>query len=203
MRNKRFLQFFCIMTVFALAFALPSCGKTEDEQSDPPAQTEEQTGNEVSDTDGYSEIVHGNMMIEYPSSWTAEKHEYMIYASKDGSGNPPFYFVEEIGWVESPGNFVTSQMDAFSSKYQNRVAKQPEAQTMEVAGMKLAGFVASYSAVEGTATITHYDFVEVIDDITYHFLCEYVSEASGDQHEDETTYFDFMHAIESFKVKAE
>lgn len=88
-----------------------------------------------------------------------------------------------------------------SDRYSNRVARQPEAATMEAAGMKLTGFTALYSSEDGTATITHHDYIEVIDDITYHFVCEYVSSASGGQHEDETTYFEFMHAIESFKVK--
>lgn len=204
--KKEFLtQLICVMLLTAAAFALTACGDKagdEEQQSEPSSQTAEQKAADVSDSgDTYNEAVHGNMMIEYPAGWITEKYEYMIYVSKDGSGNPPFFFVEEIGWVESPGNFVTSQMNAFSDKYSNRVARQPEAATMEAAGMKLAGFTALYSSEDGTATITHHDYIEVIDDITYHFVCEYVSSASGGQHEDETTYFEFMHAIESFKVK--
>ena len=45
--------------------------------------------------------------------------------------------------------------------------------------------------------------MEVIDEETYHFVCEYVSGGYGDVHEDETTYFEFMHALESMKIKTE
>lgn len=131
--KKKLSQLVCFMMIIAVSFALTACGDKaddNDQQSEPSAQTEEQKTTDVSDSgDTYKEVVHGNMMIEYPAGWIPEKHEYMIYASKDGSGNPPSFFVEEIGWVESPGNFVTSQMNAFSEKYSNRVARQPEADT--------------------------------------------------------------------------
>ena len=151
----------------------------------------------------YQKAVFDTILIEYPSGWKAEDHNSTIVMSKDGTENPPFFSVEEIGWVESPGTFLTNQMNAFKNKYGNQMAMPPESTTMEVAGMKLAGFTAQYSSYDGTATITRLEYVEVIDDITYHFVCEYVSSASGDQHEDETTYFEFMNAIESMKIKSE
>ena len=151
----------------------------------------------------YQEAIFDTILIEYPSGWKAEDHNGIIVMSKDGTENPPFFSVEEIGWVESPGTFLTNQMNAFQNKYGNQMAMPPESSTMEVAGMKLAGFTAQYSSYDGTATITRLEYVEVIDDITYHFVCEYVSSASGDQHEDETTYFEFMNAIESMKIKSE
>ena len=151
----------------------------------------------------YQEVIAGNILIEYPSGWKAQSSGEKIVMSKDGTENYPFFSVEEIGWVGSPGTFVTNQMDAFKTKYQNRVAMPPEASGMEMAGMKLAGFTANYSSYDGSATITRHEYVEVIDDITYHFVCEYVSSAYGDQHEDETTYFEFIHAIESMKIKEE
>ena len=151
----------------------------------------------------YQEAVFDTILIEYPSGWKAEDHNGTIVMSKDVTENPPFFSVEEIGWVESPGTFLTNQMNAFKNKYGNQMAMPPESTTMEVAGMKLAGFTAQYSSYDGTATITRLEYVEVIDDITYHFVCEYVSSAYGDQHEDETTYFEFMHAIESMKIKEE
>ena len=151
----------------------------------------------------YQEAIFDTILIEYPSGWKAEDHNGTIVMSKDGTENPPFFSVEEIGWVESPGTFLTNQMNAFQNKYGNQMAMPPESTTMEVAGMKLAGFTTQYSSYDGTATITRLEYVEVIDDITYHFVCEYVSSASGDQHEDETTYFEFMNAIESMKIKSE
>ena len=166
-------------------------------------EIEETTTEQSDDGSLYQEAIAGNIMIEYPSGWKAQSSGEKIVMSKDGTENYPFFSVEEIGWVGSPGTFETNQMDAFTTKYQNRVAMPPEASGMEVAGMKLAGFTAKYSSYDGSATITRLEYVEVIDDITYHFVCEYVSQAYGDQHEDETTYFEFMHAIESMKIKAE
>ncbi|MGN0963412.1 MAG: hypothetical protein ACI4PP_07515, partial [Clostridia bacterium] len=131
----------------------------------------------------YQEAVFDTILIEYPSGWKAEDHNGTIVMSKDGTENSPFFSVEEIGWVESPGTFLTNQMNVFKNKYGNQMAMPPESTTMEVAGMKLAGFTAQYSSYDGTATITRLEYVEVIDDITYHFVCEYVSSASGDQHE--------------------
>ena len=166
-------------------------------------EIEETTTEQSDDGSLYQEVISGNILIEYPSGWTAQSSGEKIIMSKDGTENYPFFSVEEIGWVGSPGAFVTNQMEAFETKYQNRVAMPPEASGIEVAGMKLAGFTATYSSYDGSATITRQEYVEVIDDITYHFVCEYVSSAYGDQHEDETTYFEFMHAIESMKIKAE
>lgn len=174
-----------------------------------PAVQQDENQDENQDEDPYDseslyqEATAGNIQIEYPSGWKAQSSGEKIVMSKDGTENYPFFSVEEIGWVDSPGTFVTNQMDAFKMKYQNRVAMPPEASGMEVAGMKLAGFTTKYSSYDGSATITRHEYVEVIDDITYHFVCEYVSSAYGDQHEDETTYFEFIHAIEIIKIKAE
>ena len=177
----------------------------EPAQSQAPDQSQEPTQSQASDdnTDLYKETTSGNIQIEYPTDWEAQTSGDKIVMSKDGTENYPFFSVEEIGWVGSPGTFVTNQMNTFTEKYQNRVAMHPEVSGMEVAGMKLAGFTAKYSSYDGSATITRLEYVEVIDDITYHFVCEYVSDVYGDQHEDETTYFEFMHAIESMKIKAE
>lgn len=180
----------------------PAAQQDEDQNQD-QYQVQDQSQDPDDNTSLYQEATSGNIQIEYPSDWEAQTSGDKIIMSKDGSENYPFFSVEEIGWVGSPGTFVTNQMDAFTTKYQNRVAMPPEASGMEVAGMKLAGFTTKYSSYDGSATITRLEYVEVIDDITYHFVCEYVSDAYGDQHEDETTYFEFMHAIESMKIKAE
>ena len=175
----------------------------QDDGSESLYQEETQTIQDNDSESLYQEATTGNIQIEYPSGWKAQSSGEKIVMSKDGTENYPFFSVEEIGWVSSPGTFVTNQMEAYETKYQNRVAMPPEVSEMEVAGMKLAGFTTKYSSYDGSATITRLEYVEVIDDITYHFVCEYVSSAYGDQHEDETTYFEFMHAIESMKIKTE
>lgn len=149
------------------------------------------------------EEIFDTILLEYPADWTAADCGDIIVMSKDGTDDPPFFSVEELGFVNSPETFVTNQMDTFMEKYGNRVAKPPEATNTEIAGMKLTGFVAAYSIEDGSGTITRYEYVEVIDDSCYHFVCEYVSSASGDRHEDETTYFEFMQALENMKIKAE
>lgn len=203
--KRRLCYFIVAVLMVCVAFALTACGsETEEPQQEAEATTE--AAEETTQNDGgslYKEIVNGDILVEYPEGWKTEVSTGKIVMSKDGSENPPFITVEEMGWVEYPDNYVASQMDAFKEKYGNQMAKPPQSDTMKVAGMELKGFIAKYSMEDGSGTVTRQEYLEEVDGLAYHFVCEYVSSASGDQHEDETTYFDFMHAIESMKIKTE
>lgn len=198
MMKKMCISILVVMLVCA-AFALSSCGTEEEEPQQEPETTA--AAPEQSEEGLYEEVMEGNILIQYPAGWTAETRDGMIYMSRDGSDKPPFFSVEEIGFVKAPETFINNQMEAFKTKYGNQMAQPPEPSTMEVcAGMEIDGFVARYSSDDGSATITRYEYLEIADDIAYHFVCEYVSDASGNQHEDETTYFEFMHAIQTMKL---
>lgn len=200
---RRILSYvLCVAMLLSMLTLATACGAKEEEPvQDTEASQEDTTPSE--DQTLYKEATFGNMLIEYPSEWTAENHEGMIHASKDGSTNPPFFFVEEIGAIGSEDDFLSGQSEQFQKKYGNQMAKPPVVQVQEIGGMDVSGWVAAYSKEDGTGTVTRYEYAMVVDGITYHFVCEYVSSASGDEHEDETTFFEFMHAMESFKVKAE
>ena len=92
--------------------------------------TTETTGQ--SDDSLYQEAIFDTILIEYPSGWKAEDYSGTIVMSKDGTENPPFFSVEEIGWVESPGTFLTNQMNAFKNKYGNQMAMPLESSTMDI-----------------------------------------------------------------------
>lgn len=198
---------------------------TEASDSEPETTPEEETTSEPDTTESssstdtitisqlggdslYQEVLFNNpknltvFLTEAPTEWKAEDQNGILLLSKNGSGTIPFISVEELGWgVKSPEGFITDQAEAFKKKYGNQMAMPPELSDTTVAGMPLSGFTAKYSADDGSGTITRIEYIEVINDLSYHFVCEYLSSASGDQHEDETTYFEFMHVIESLKIQ--
>lgn len=200
--KKKLCLLVCMMMILSSVFIMTSCGSEAEEpqQETTAAATEPE---EPTDDGMYKEIVNGNVMIEYPSSWNAEIRDDMIYMYRGTKDTVPFFSVEALGWVGSPDTFLDNQMTSFADKYGNQMAMPPAEETQSIAGMELKGFTAKYSSDDGSATITRHEYVEVIDEETYHFVCEYVSGGYGDVHEDETTYFEFMHAMESMKIKAE
>ena len=199
--KKKLCLFVCMMLMVSSVFIMTACGsETEEPQQETTAATEQE---EPTDDGMYKEIINGNVMIEYPSSWNAEIRDDMIYMYGGTIDQVPFFSVESLGWVESTETFLDNQMTSFADKYGNQMAMQPAEETQTIAGIELKGFTAKYSSDDGTATITRHEYVEVIDEETYHFVCEYVSGGYGDVHEDETTYFEFMHALESMKIKTE
>lgn len=203
--KRRLYIFLVAFLMFSVTFALTACGpETEEPQQEPEATTE--STEDTTQSDGvsmYDEIINGDILIEYPQGWKTKVSTGKIVMSKDGTEKPPFITVEEMGWVEHSDNYVTSQIDAFKKQYGNQMAKPPQTDTMKVAGIELKGFIAKYSMENGSGTVTRQEYLEEINGLGYHFVCEYVSSASGNQHEDETTYFDFMHVIESMKIKTE
>lgn len=205
MKKVKFLS--VLMSLLLFCSICVSCGSGQEEATESAnesAETTEATNEsaEAATEDGlYGVATFDNFSIEYPKGWVAENQEQMIHVSKDGTTKAPFMFVERIGTIGSSESFVSDQMKAFEQKYQNQMAQPPMAQTKTFGNRNLDGFVAKYSAEDASGTITRYEFAEIIDDITYHYVCEYYSSASGDAKEDETTYFEFEHAMQSMTVK--
>ena len=194
-----------IMSLLLFCSICVSCGSSQEENTEATQEETTEATNESAETSA-EDSMHGlatfdNFSIEYPKEWIAENHEQMIHVSKDGTTNVPFMFVERIGTIDSSEAFVNDQMKAFKNKYQNQMAQPPMAQTKNFGDRKLDGFVAKYSAEDASGTITRYEFAENIDGITYRYVCEYYSSVSGDAKEDETTYFEFEHAMQSMTVK--
>ena len=71
---------------------------------------------------------------------------------------------------------------------------QPEVKTLEIGDRRLAGFVTTYSAVDGTKTIIAEEFYEEAGGKTY---CWYAIYDKGD----ETTPAAFKKAMETFTLK--
>ncbi len=188
-----------LMSLMLVCTFCISCGSSQEEAAE---VTNESTETATTTEEGlYGVATFDNFSIEYPKEWIAENHEQMIHVSKDGTTNVPFMFVERIGNIGSSESFIDDQMNYFKQKYQNQMAQPPMAQTKAFGERKLDGFVAKYSAEDASGTITRYEFAENIDGILYHYVCEYFSSVSGDAQEDETTYFEFEHAMQSMTVK--
>ena len=96
-----------------------------------------------------------------------------------------------------------STIDSFRESFQERIAKEPELLTFEVEGTdrKIAGVSIDVSSEDGMDTITNLVLIEELNGTYYEYRCAYVSQTyAEDSHEDETTYFEFMHAIETMEA---
>lgn len=84
-----------------------------------------------------------------------------------------------------------------------RVAAEPEIITYEVEGTNrvLTGVRASISSEDGMDTFTCLDMIEELDGQYFHYGCSYLSGTyAEDKYEDETTYFEFLHAIDTMEI---
>ena len=125
------------------------------------------------------------------------------FASGDGSSEPPAYSITPIEITGTVGEEVVKRKDAYIKAYQERIARQPEVITYEVPGTdrKLAGIQLAVSSVDGMDTVTILDFIEELDGKYYEYCCSYVSQTyAQDRYEDETTYFEFLHAIDTMEI---
>lgn len=167
------------------------------------------TGTETVTADGLYKIVESDSFtFECVKDWIAENIGDGIWAQKeemDGAEGCPFYTIynyeaEEFG--QTPGEFIAEDMKEYSKKYGVRVARQPEVATYEIGDRKVAGYTASCSSEDGSRTITIYRLTEAMNDRILLYWCEYISQTCNEnEYVDETTYFEFMHAIETLKMK--
>ena len=143
----------------------------------------------------FCRISDDDFSIEYPAKWVAEAGHGEIFASPDGLDNPPYIRVVRLGKVDDVDKLIDEKIESFRSEYGERVPGVPERTSFSAEGTDLDGYVAKYSSVDGSCTISKHEYFKTVDGITYSFSCEYVSQAYGDMHEDENTYFEFAHAI--------
>lgn len=164
------------------------------------------TGTETVTADGLYKIAESDSFtFECAQDWITENMGDGAWAEKEGTEGYPFYIIynyeaEEFG--QTPGEFIAEDMKEYSKKHGVRVASQPEVVTYEIGDRKVAGYIASCSSEDGSRTITTYRLTETINDRILLYWCEYISQTYNEnEYEDETTYFEFMHAIETLKMK--
>lgn len=143
--------------------------------------------------------------FEIPSSWTTWELEDpdTLFAGSDGSDQPPCFFVQEADTDLNAGEYVIELKNSFLDTFRDSVAEEPEIITYEPAGTdrKLAGYRAVYSSVDDSRKYTVLEYVEYFGDDLYRYYCTYVSGTKVEgEFEDETTYFEFLHAIDTMEV---
>lgn len=141
--------------------------------------------------------------FEIPSQWehwTLEDPDTLL-ASPEGFDQPPVMFVQNAGEDLNAGDVAVNLKNAFLDTYGDGVVSEPEIITYEPegSGRKLAGYRGVYQ--DNSRKYTVLEYVEYFDDDLYHYYCCYVSDTSEEgEHEDETTCFEFMHAIDTMQV---
>ena len=163
---------------------------------------------ESSGDDGlFTRVYQGDAFsLEIPSEWESREMEEqdMLLASPDGSDLPPLFFVQKVDGDVSALAYAAELEKEFLDTYGGGIVSEPEIITYEPADTdrKLAGFRGVYSAADDPAEYTVLEYLENIGDDLYQYYCCYVSgtEAEG-EHEDETTYFEFLHAIDTMAIE--
>jgi len=134
--------------------------------------------------------------------WTLEDPDTLL-ASADGSDTPPIMFAQKVDSDLNAGDYAVKQKNEFLEIFGDGVVGEPEIITYEPENTdrKLAGFRGVYNSDSAARQYTVLEYVEYFGDDLYHYYCCYVSgvEKEG-EHEDETTYFEFLHAIDTMNV---
>ena len=104
------------------------------------------------------------------------------------------FSVEKVELSESIGDTIVSRTKEVADMLSVRMIGQPEVKGIEIGDRRLAGFVTTYSAVDGTKTIVAEEFYEEIGGATY---CWYAIYDKGD----EMTPAAFEKAMETFTLK--
>lgn len=104
------------------------------------------------------------------------------------------FSVEKVELSESIGDTIVNRTKEVADMLSVRMIGQPDVQGIEIGDRRLAGFVTTYSAVDGTKTIVAEEFYEEIDGTTY---CWYAIYDKGD----EVTLEAFKKAMQTFTLK--
>ncbi len=173
-------------------------GSSEDEAADSTGSSE--------DGDLFTRVSRDEFSFEVPSSWdswTLDDPD-TLFASKDGSDKPPVFFAQKLGNEVSAGDCTKELKQSFLDTYGEGIVTEPEIITYqpEDTERELAGFRGVYNSKDGSREYTVLEYLEYFGDDLYHYYCCYMSGTTVDgEHEDENTYFEFQHAIDTMVVE--
>ena len=154
--------------------------------------------------DQYLVAENDTLTFEYPSDWTSWDAEGTLFASRDGTEAEPVIFVCREDTALSAGELLVQRKAAYEATYKERISRLPEIITYQVAGTdrSLAGFKGEASSADGGRTLACAEFVEDRGGSIYRYFCSYVSHSNlGDEAADETTWQEFLHAVDTTVIK--
>lgn len=161
-------------------------------------------GGRTPSSDLYAIAGNDQFSFECVKDWHAYRQGSAVVVQKTEESDVPYYSISPITLEGTPGEEIVTTMNHFRDSYKERIAKEPEMLTYEVEGTdrKIAGVSINVSSEDGMDTVTNLILIEELDGSYYEYRCGYVSQTyAEDSYEDETTYFEFMHAIETMECK--
>lgn len=141
--------------------------------------------------------------FEIPAGWTSRTDGDAVLAVKDEGEEVPYLKVWKLTPSGTAGEEVVKWKNEFMDTYQNRLAGELEVFTYEVEGTDraAAGIRALVSSIDGMDTITCIRAIENLDGQYFAYECAYISSTyAKDRYEDETTYFEYLHAMDTMEV---
>lgn len=151
--------------------------------------------------------------FEIPNGWVYRTQEEpdALYASASESEEAPFIIVREAendedsdGRDLSAAEYVKKLQAEFLDGYDGHISAEPEEITYKPEGTdrNLTGYRCAYSSQDESRRYAVMEYVEEIGDDLYRYSCEYLlSSENEDEYEDETTYFEFLHAIDTMQAE--
>ena len=132
---------------------------TPENEEAPELMTEDiPDGAYVPDTEGdYTFLMDEDYLV------IADGQTTMVYTG--GGMQMPFFLVEEATDEVAAGTVgkqIVAEMNDVKSQLQNRMVDKPEVKLIRLEGRKIAGYLYSYSSVDGTRTIEAAQFYETI-----------------------------------------
>ena len=159
---------------------------------------------EVLAADQYLIAENDQFSFEYPSEWTSWDVEGTLFASRDGTEAEPVFSVCREDTALTAGEMLVQRKAAYEATYKERMSRLPEIITYQVSGSErsLAGFKGEASSSDGSRTLACAEFIEDRGGVIYRYFCSYVSHSNnGDEAADETTWQEFLHAVDTMTIK--
>lgn len=156
-------------------------------------------------SDIFSIVGNDLFSFECATGWETRQADNGIIASKGGDGevfpvpNIMIFPVDVEGTAEEKAEKLKT---AYMDTYKNRLANEPEIITFETDETRrsLTGVRAVVSSEDGMETVTCCDLLEELNGQFFIYSCAYVSATyEEDAYEDETTFFEYLHAIETME----
>lgn len=166
-----------------------------------PEDTDAETAAPINDL--YQVMENDDIRVEVPAHWIWGDEDGLLFASKNGDENEPWLMVMKLDADPDAEGLIAAWKKDIRETYQNRLAFEPESYTFETeTGRTILGLRCQISSEDGMSTSTLIDAAERIGDGLYGYGCAYISQTYREnEYEDETTYFDFEHMMESMELR--
>lgn len=169
--------------------------------AEPAGKAEEPTVKEGSDQGA---IVENDLFsFECAGDWYVSITDTVIKTFKEDPDDLPGFLAAEISITGSVEEEVENWKTLYMDKFQQRLCQEPELVSYETEGGRyMLGLRMNVSSEDGMDNVTRIVLLEEQDGRYIQYSCAYISQTyAEDRYEDETTYFEFIHAIDTFKLK--